>query len=51
MRRGAIVIADNTNTYRKAYADYFAFLAAPANGFSTVTLPFDGGLEMSVKLG
>ena len=51
LRRGAIVIADNTNTYRKAYADYFAFLADPSNGFSTVTLPFDGGLEMSVKLG
>jgi predicted O-methyltransferase YrrM len=50
MRRGAVVIADNTNTYREAYADYFAFLADPANGFSTVTLPFDGGLEMSVKI-
>ena len=50
MRRGAIVVADNTNTYRKAYADYFAFLADPANGFSTVTLPFDGGLEMSTKV-
>jgi predicted O-methyltransferase YrrM len=50
MRAGAIVIADNTNTYRRAYADYFAFLNDPANGFSTMTLPFDGGLEMSVKL-
>jgi predicted O-methyltransferase YrrM len=48
LRQGAIVIADNTNTYRRAYADYFDFLAA--NGFSTVTLPFDGGLEMSVKI-
>jgi predicted O-methyltransferase YrrM len=50
MRVGAIVIADNTNTYRRAYADYFAFLNNPANGFSTQTLPFDGGLEMSVKV-
>ena len=49
MRRGSVVIADNTNTYRKAYGDYFAFLSDPANGFSTLTLPFDGGLEMSVK--
>jgi predicted O-methyltransferase YrrM len=48
MRKGAIVIADNTNTYRRAYADYFSFLAE--NGFSTLTLPFDGGLEMSIKL-
>src|SRR5207253_1327612 len=51
MRKGAIVIADNSHTYRRAYADYFAFLADPANGFSTLTLPFDGGLEMSIRLG
>ena len=49
MRRGAVAVADNTTTYRKKYADYFAFLADPANGFMTQTLPFDGGLEMSVK--
>jgi predicted O-methyltransferase YrrM len=50
MRPGGIVIADNTNTYRRAYGDYFAFLSDPANGFITQTLPFDGGLEMSVKV-
>ncbi len=50
MRKGAVVITDNTNTYRRAYADYFAFLDDPANGFSTMTLPFEGGLEMSVKM-
>jgi predicted O-methyltransferase YrrM len=48
MRKGAVVIADNTNTYRRAYADYFAFLSE--SGFSTMTLPFDGGLELSTKL-
>jgi len=47
MRKGAVVIADNTDTYRQAYGDYFSFLSA--NVFSTLTLPFDGGLEMSVK--
>jgi predicted O-methyltransferase YrrM len=46
LRPGAIVIADNTGQYRAEYADYFAFLEA--NGFRTMTLPFDGGLEMSV---
>lgn len=50
LRRGAIVIADNTNTYRRAYGEYFAFLNDPENGFITQTLPFDGGLEMSVKV-
>ena len=47
LRPGAIV-CDNTDQYRSAYADYFAFLAEPANGFRTMTLPFDGGLELSV---
>jgi predicted O-methyltransferase YrrM len=47
LRPGAIVIADNTRQYRSEYADYFAFLEA--QGFRTMTLPFDGGLEMSVR--
>jgi predicted O-methyltransferase YrrM len=46
LRSGAIVIADNTRQYRSEYADYFAFLET--HGFRTMTLPFDGGLEMSV---
>ncbi len=51
LRAGGTVIADNTDTYRIAYGDYFDYLGNPANGFSTMTLPFDGGLEMSVKTG
>ena len=47
LRPGAIVITDNTRQYRSEYADYFAFLEA--QGFRTMTLPFDGGLEMSVR--
>jgi len=46
LRSGAIVISDNTAQYRSEYADYLAFL--DAHGFRTMTLPFDGGLEMSV---
>lgn len=51
LRPGAIVVCDNTRQYRNEYADYFAFLADPANGFRTMTLPFDGGLELSVRCG
>jgi predicted O-methyltransferase YrrM len=47
LRPGAIVIADNTRQYRSEYSDYFAFLEA--EGFRTMTLPFDGGLELSVR--
>lgn len=50
LRAGAIVICDNTTDYRGDYADYFAFINDPANRFRTMTLPFDGGLEMSVRV-
>ena len=49
LKPGAIVICDNTEHYRADYADYFAFLDDPAHGFRTMTLPFDGGLEFSVR--
>lgn len=50
LREGAIVITDNTTQFREQYKDYFAFLADPKNGFRTMTLPFKGGLELSVKI-
>jgi len=49
LRSGAIVVCDNTEKYRGEYADYFAFINDPANGFRTMTLPFKGGLEFSVR--
>ena len=49
LRPGGIVVCDNTRQHRAEYADYFAFLEDPANGFRTMTLPFDGGLELSVR--
>jgi len=49
LRAGAIVICDNTEQHRGDYADYFAFLEERANGFRTMTLPFSGGLEFSVR--
>jgi predicted O-methyltransferase YrrM len=49
LRAGAIVVCDNTQRHRSEYADYFAFLHDPGNGFRTMTLPFEGGLELSVR--
>jgi predicted O-methyltransferase YrrM len=49
LKPGAIVVCDNTAQHRGAYADYFAFLENPANGFRTMTLPFGGGFELSVR--
>jgi predicted O-methyltransferase YrrM len=49
LRPGGVVVCDNTELHRSDYADYFAFLNDPANGFATMTLPFQGGLEFSVR--
>jgi predicted O-methyltransferase YrrM len=49
LSEGAIVVCDNTLDHRAFYADYFAFLNDPANRFTTMTLPFQGGLELSVR--
>jgi predicted O-methyltransferase YrrM len=53
LRPRAVVVCDNTGREdeRAAYADYFAFINDPAQRFRTMTLPFSGGLEMSVRLG
>jgi predicted O-methyltransferase YrrM len=53
LRPRAVVTCDNTGREdeRVAYRDYFAFINDPAQGFRTMTLPFSGGLEMSVRLG
>jgi predicted O-methyltransferase YrrM len=51
MRAGAIVVADNTRNRRAEYAEFLDYLHDPRHGFATTTLPFSGGLEMSVKLG
>ena len=53
LRPRAVVTCDNTGREdeRAAYADYFAFINDPAQRFRTMTLPFSGGLEMSVRLG
>ncbi|MFI5235897.1 MAG: O-methyltransferase [Gemmatimonadales bacterium] len=49
LREGAVVICDNTAQFREAYRDYFDFIADPKNGLRTVTLPFEGGLEFTVR--
>jgi predicted O-methyltransferase YrrM len=49
LRPGVIVVCDNIEQERDAYADYFAFIEDPRNGFRTMTLPFCGGLELSVR--
>ncbi|GFF36535.1 hypothetical protein IFM51744_03156 [Aspergillus udagawae] len=50
LRYGAVVLADNTVSSAQGYKDLLEYVRAPGSGFSTVTLPYKGGLEMSVYL-
>jgi len=49
LREGAVIICDNTTQFRDAYVEYFAFVHDPQNHLRTMTLPFDGGLEFTVR--
>src|SRR5712692_822620 len=49
LREGAVVICDNTQQFREAYHEYFEFVHDPRNGLRTMTLPFEGGLEFTVR--
>ena len=49
LRRGAIVVCDNTASHAEQYRGFFEFVNDPANQLRTMTLPFDGGLELTVR--
>jgi hypothetical protein len=50
MCTGGVVITDNTVASSKNYQDLLAYLRSDQSGFSTMTIPFDGGLGFSVKI-
>ncbi|KPM44457.1 hypothetical protein AK830_g2130 [Neonectria ditissima] len=50
LRRGAIVLADNTGRAKPLYKDLLAYLHDAKNGFKTTTTAYSGGLEMAVYL-
>jgi predicted O-methyltransferase YrrM len=51
LRPGAIIVCDNVQIYEREYLDYTSFVRNPSNGFRSVLLSHEGGLEISVKLG
>lgn len=50
LRPGAIVACDNTAVDIAEYRDYFAFVNDPVNRFRTMTVPFRGGFELTVRV-
>jgi predicted O-methyltransferase YrrM len=49
LRDGGVVVCDNTAQFREAYDEYFQFVHDPRNMLKTITLPFEGGLEFTVR--
>lgn len=50
LRPGAMVVCDNVQIYEKEYEAYTSFVRDPKNGFRSVLLSHEGGLEISIKL-
>ena len=50
LRPGAIVVCDNTTVDAAEYRDYFEFINDPGNRFRTMTVPFQGGFELTVRV-
>ena len=50
LRPGAIVATDNTAADTDEYKDYFEFVNDPRNRLRTMTVPFKGGLELTLRV-
>jgi predicted O-methyltransferase YrrM len=50
LRRGSVILADDLNIFPDELASYLDYVRNPANGFVSVALPIDDGIEYSVKL-
>ena len=48
LKKGAVIIADNTIMAAQGYQDYLNRIKGKNSGFRTTTLPFNGGLEYTV---
>ena len=50
LRPGAIVACDNTTAAASSYREYFEFVHDPRNRLRTMTVPFEGGFEVTVRI-
>jgi predicted O-methyltransferase YrrM len=50
LRKGAVVVADNIYTFRRALAPYVTYISDSRNGFISVVLRLKDGTAYSVRL-
>jgi predicted O-methyltransferase YrrM len=51
LRPGAVVLADNIHTFKKALRPYVEYVQSGSNGFVSTTLSISDGVEYSVCVG
>lgn len=47
LRPGAVIVADNVVSSKEGYGDFLAYIQREDSPYSTVTLPYPGGLSLS----
>ncbi len=50
MREGAVAVTYNVEVFKADYVDYITYVREPANGFRSMLVPFQDGLEYSVRM-
>jgi hypothetical protein len=50
LRRGSLILVDNTTWAKPMYKDLFDYLHDPKNEFLTTTAPYKGGFEIATYL-
>jgi predicted O-methyltransferase YrrM len=50
LARGALVIADDVALFAEETRDYLDHVHDPANGYLSVPVPLDGGIDLAVRL-
>ena len=45
---GCVLVADNSIKSAKGYQEFFDYINAPRSSYTTLTIPYQDGLEMTV---
>lgn len=48
LKSGCVIVVDNTVRSAKGYRDYFEYINGNGSSYTTLTLPYKDGLEMTV---
>jgi len=49
LRPGAVIVADNVETFKGLYKEFLEYIGDPVNGFRRMVVPFSGGLMLAMR--